>query len=300
MIFKPMLADNKSIHTCFDKLAFPCLASFKVDGIRAYVRNCIVTARSGDPIRNEGIQAKFHHLEGADFELGVGDPTSSSLCRDTASIVNSKDKSVADVRGYAFDFVQDKMLDEPYVARLQRLQVLLKTSDRKKEIIEVLKQVPCRNLNELLMYEDEALNLGYEGLIVRSPTAKYKCGRSTVKEGFLLKLKRFTDGEFEVVGFEERMHNGNKKTKDALGKSKRSSAKANKSGRGDLGSILLKFGETTFSCGAGWSDQERAEIWRNQDAYLGRLAKIKYFAKGMKDVPRHPTFLAWRDPSDLS
>lgn len=297
MIFKPMLADNKSIHTCFEKLVFPCLASFKVDGIRAYVKNGIVTARSGDPIRNVNVQKKFGHLEYLDFELGVGDPTSSSLCRDTGSIVNSIDKPADNVRGYAFDHIAD--LDAPYSARKALMAITLKEKDPKRKIIEPLQQTIINSLEELLAFEEIALNAGYEGLIVRSPVARYKCGRSTINEGFLLKLKRFTDGEFEVVGFEERMHNGNEKTKDALGHSKRSSAKANKSGRGDLGALILKFGETTFGCGAGWSDSERAEIWRNQDAYMGRLAKIKYFAKGMKDVPRHPTFLAWRDRTDL-
>jgi len=296
-MFKPMLADNTSIHTCFDKLVFPAYASFKVDGIRATVRGGVVYARSNEPLRNINIQKKFGHLEYLDFELGAGDPTSQKLCRYTGGITNSIDKPVDDVRAYAFDHVAD--LSAPFSARKCLMDITIKEKDPKRVIIEPLAQVLVHDLEELLAYEEVALDLGYEGLIVRSPSARYKCGRSTIKEGFLLKLKRFTDGEFEVLGFTERMHNGNEKTTNALGRGKRSSHQENKSGRGDLGALILKFGGTTFQCGAGFSDSERAEIWGNKDAYLGKLAKIKYFAKGMKDVPRHPTFLSWRDRSDL-
>ena len=41
------------------------------------------------------------------------------------------------------------------------------------------------------------------------PNAPYKQGRSTVREGYLLKVKTFLDDEATVVRFEERMHNGN-------------------------------------------------------------------------------------------
>lgn len=296
-MFRPMLADNKSIHTCFDKLVFPAYASYKVDGIRATVRGGVVYARSNEPLRNINIQKKFGHLENLDFELGAGDPTSDKLCRYTGGITNSIDKPVDDVKAYAFDHIGD--LEIPYSLRRKNTIIAAHQHDPGSELVEVLDQVLVHDLQELLVFEDKALDLGYEGLIVRSPHAPYKPGRSTIKEGYLLKLKRFTDGEFKVVGFTERMHNGNEKTTNALGRGKRSSHQENKSGRGDLGALILEFGTTTFQCGAGFSDKERSEIWSNQTAYLGKLAKVKYFARGMKDVPRHPTFLSWRDRSDL-
>ena len=166
-------------------------------------------------------------------------------------------------------------------------------------IVQVVPQTLLKSMAEVEHFEDMMLEAGFEGVMLRSPDAPYKHGRATLREGFLMKLKRFTDAEFEVVGFTERMHNGNEKTQDALGRSKRSSHKENKTGRGDLGSLILKFGDTTFMCGAGFNDGEREEIWNNQKSYLGQLAKIKYFAKGMKDLPRHPTFLCWRDRNDL-
>ncbi len=115
---------------------------------------------------------------------------------------------------------------------------------------------------------------------------------------FLLKLKRFTDAEAEVVGFEERMHNGNEATTNELGRTKRSSHAAGKTGRGDLGALQVRYEGVEFNVGTGFTDEDRAAIWADQPAYLGRLAKFKFFSVGVKVAPRHPVFLGWRDRSD--
>lgn len=285
-----MLADNKSIHTNWKLLRLPVYGSPKIDGVRATVRDGVVYSRSGEPIKNKAVQEKFKHCAWLDGELAVGPLTAQDLCRKTCSVVNSYDKPADEVTFNVFDHVQ-----YPTVRFEQRYEMLYDSSRG----LQVVPQVLLMSLAEIEKYEDDMLELGYEGVMLRDPSAPYKHGRATLREGYLMKLKRFTDAEFKVIGFVERMHNGNEKTKDALGHSKRSSAKANKSGRGDLGAIILEGPCGPFQCGSGWSDAERAEIWCNQNSYMGKLAKIKYFAKGMKDAPRHPSFLAWRDPSDL-
>lgn len=288
-MFKPMLACSESCHNYFDQLRFPLLASPKIDGIRATIRNGVVYARSNQPFPNINVQRKFGHLEHFDGEFVLGDPTRHDLCRATGGVTNSKEKPVDDLRLFAFDHVMDTSL--PFAHRND----LIVPSDG---VVKV-EQKWCTRPYELLKYEDCMLNAGYEGLILRDPDAPYKCGRSTAKEQYLLKLKRFTDAEFEVVGFEERQYNGNAATTSALGRTKRSSHKAGKRGRGDLGAIVLRHSDgSTFNCGTGFNDEERRRVWDNQDAYLGALAKVKFFAVGMKDKPRHPVFLSWRDKID--
>ena len=53
--------------------------------------------------------------------------------------------------------------------------------------------------DQILDYEKRILEDGFEGVMLRSPLGKYKMGRSTLKEGILLKLKRFEDAEATVV-----------------------------------------------------------------------------------------------------
>ena len=61
-----------------------------------------------------------------------------------------------------------------------------------------------------------------------------------------------------------------------------------------LGSLVLKYGETEFRCGTGYSDEQRQEIWNNKESYLGKLASIRYMSVGLKEKPRVPSFIGWR------
>ena len=134
-------------------------------------------------------------------------------------------------------------------------------------------------------------------------TGPYKCGRSTNKEGYLLKLKRFSDSEAEIIGFEELMHNNNVKTKDNLGLSKRSTCQENLSGANTLGTLLVRdlYSNLEFRIGTGQGldiDLRRA-MWNNQSSYLGKIVKYKYFSVGVKDLPRHPVLLGFRHKDDM-
>lgn len=288
-IFKPMLATDADL----DKLKFPLLASAKLDGVRAIVRNGVVYSRSNKPIPNQFVQQKFSRFEHFDGELICGDPTSKSCYRDTVSIVMSFDKPADNAGFFVFDHVRD--LGANYSVRHRWLT---ENTDLPESVI-FHDQVLCKTLDDVLGYEAECLEDGYEGLILRDPEAPYKNGRSTVKEGYLLKLKRFVDAEAVIIGFEERMHNGNEATTNELGRTKRSSHKAGKTGRGDLGALICRLGDVEFNIGTGFTDDERAEIWNNRDRYLGRLAKFKYFPVGVKEAPRHPVWLGLRDRRDV-
>lgn len=272
------------------KLRYPLLVSPKLDGIRAYVREGVVYSRKNKPIPNKHVQTLFKPYDYFDGELIVGDPTDPFVYRNTMSGVMSVDGE-PDVKYFVFDHLL--YLHEPFALRNGR------SLRYNRKVTVALEQKLITTYDELLEHEAKILELGYEGLILRDPNAPYKCGRSTVKEGGMLKLKRFSDAEFTVVGFEERLKNNNEATTDETGRTKRSSHKANKSGRGDLGALVLQHNGDTFTCGTGFTDAERADIWDNQDKYLGRLAKVKFFAIGAYDKPRHPVFLGWRDKRDV-
>jgi DNA ligase-1 len=284
VLFKPMLATDCDPN----KIRFPILASAKLDGVRAIVRGGVVYSRSNKPIPNHYVQEVLGKYEHFDGELIVGEPTSKSAYRDTVSHVMAHDKRDFDLRFYVFDHVLNPTA--PYLSRFAHILPSDMVFRHEQHHIACI-----QTLNDL---EERMLEQGYEGLILRGTQSPYKYGRSTVNEGYLLKVKRFVDAEFEVIGFEERMHNGNEATISELGRTKRSSHQENLTGRGDLGAIIVRYGDTTFNVGTGFDDAERATVWANREAYLGRLASVRYFAVGMKDVPRHPSFKGWRDKID--
>jgi DNA ligase-1 len=165
--------------------------------------------------------------------------------------------------------------------------------------VQLVPQFMVNTHSHLEQVEQSFLSEGYEGVIIRSPDAPYKMGRSTVREGGMLKLKRFMDAEAVVIGFQERMHNANELTQDELGYAKRSTYQENMRGRGDLGALLVRQDDMEFSIGTGFDDFQRKVIWANRNHYLGQLVKYKYFPTGSKNLPRFPVFLGFRDRRDI-
>ena len=291
MAFKPLLAETI---TDFAALRYPLVASPKLDGIRSINLGEGLVSRTLKPIPNDHVQSLFGgaELRGLDGELICGDPTAKDAYNKTYSAVMSKD-GTPDVTFFVFDHVESPMA--PFTERLAKVHKMMPQLN-----CVVVEQRLVHDEAALLNLEERWLGQGYEGVMVRSPNGRYKYGRSTEKEGILLKLKRFRDDEFKVIGFEERLHNGNEATIDELGRTKRSSHQENKTGRGDLGALILETSEgIQFNCGSGFTDDQRREIWDNKEAYLGQFAKVKHFAYGVVEKPRFPTFLGWRSPIDM-
>jgi len=300
--FKPLLAKD------YDPalLRFPVLASPKIDGVRATVLNDQLVSRSLKPIPNKIVFKTLSNsaLHGVDGELTVGVPTAHNVLRNTTSHVMSHDKEF-EFTYHLFDtHAHPGTFKERYEHLKQYLPVargLIRLSGFKANI----ELVPQRLITDLWMlekYEAECLELGWEGIMIRDPNGSYKYGRSTAKEGILLKVKRFLDSEAEILEVVEEMENTNEKTMNELGKMKRSSHQAGKVGKGTCGSLFvrdLRSGQL-FSIGSGIDDNLAAEIWKNRDFYIGRIIKYKYFPVGVKDLPRHPVFLGFRHKDDMS
>jgi len=290
---KPMLACNYDP----EKLVFPLIASPKLDGVRALVVDGVVLSRSLKPIPNIYIQSLLGSVEynGFDGELIVGNPTDLLCYNHTVSAVMSQDKTGFDFTYHVFDLWDSTA---GYALREHHLFDLLNRAPSYAVIQHTRKLIHCEE--ELLAYELEVLGQGYEGLILRKPDGEYKFGRSTAKEGLLLKVKRFADGEATILGFEEQMQNNNEQSEDNLGHSKRSSHQENLTPKGTLGALLVKDVVTgvVFNIGTGMDNALRQEIWDNRTRWVGLVVKYKHFPVGAIDKPRHPVYLGVRSPID--
>lgn len=289
MTFKPTLAVNAD----FAKIVYPVYASPKLDGIRCSILGGKALTRTLKAIPNVFIYEALSRpeLEGLDGELIVGSPTSKTVYTDTVSAVMKHSHRPA-ATYYVFD-----LHDVPatFAARYGQLQFTVAAFNDDAGIeVKLLPQVLISNEEELLAYETKCVEEGYEGTILRSPTAPYKYGRSTVNEGYLLKVKRFEDSEAEIIGIEEEMHNANAAETNELGRTKRSSAKAGKVGKGTMGALIVRglegrFKGVEFNIGTGFTAAQRAESWE-----IGSVHKYKFFNIGAVDKPRHPVYLGAR------
>ena len=139
------------------------------------------------------------------------------------------------------------------------------------EVLPILyKGIDTSKITELL---DEMVAQGSEGIMVNLCDAKYEFKRTNA----LLKCKKFSDADLEIIGFEEG------------------------TGRltGTLGAILVRYKKgNVVKVGSGFTDEMRAEIWADTSKYLGRICTVKYFEETTnKDGGislRFPTFVSIR------
>ena len=276
-----------------EHLRYPLYVSPKLNGVRGYVMNDKVLSTANKLLPNINLQTMFRTALDLDGEFIVGDPsdTKHSLNR-TTSVVMADDKPINDLVFYVFDHIANPM--DSFEERIMRL---LKVKHARVEVID---HCLINNERELLRMEEKYLRAGYEGLITRDPKASYKFGKSTAKQAWMGKMKRFKDDEAEIVGFIEGTHNTNEAVISETGRTKRSSAKAGKVPKGTLGSIICRYKNgNTFGIGTGFTDDEKMYIWTHQDEFLGKLAKYKYFEAGSDGVPVLPVWLGLRDSRDL-
>lgn len=281
---KPMLACEANLKV----LKFPVLASPKLDGVRAIIRDGVVLSRSLKPIPNRHVQLMFGRpeLEGLDGELILGDPTHPEAYRRTVSAIMSIEGD-PDVDFHVFDrWNRDYPYNEVALSYGLTIPVCSKL---------------IHNMEKLEEYEVALLDKGYEGVMLRDPQSPYKFGRSTAKEGYLLKLKRFADSEAEIIDFEELMHNQNEVTINETGHTERSTKQDGLLPAGTLGALVVRdiHSGVKFKIGTGFTAAERQKFWNLRATLRGALVKYQYFPTGSKEKPRFPSFQGFRHRIDL-
>lgn len=295
-VVKPMLAVQAQ------EIRFPVYASAKIDGIRALHKDGKLMSRKMLPIPNHFTQSVFSNVQfhGLDGELTVGPPNAKDVMQQTTSGVMTREGS-PDVTWWVFDYwtVPNKPFDERFREMLEYFTPAFQEAFPR---VKLLPQTLIHTQEQLDDFEKAIVDAGFEGVMVRDPQGPYKYGRSTAKQGILLKLKRFVDDEAIVTGFEELMHNGNELQRDELGYAKRSSHKDNKISSGMLGSLIGRDMRTgaEVRCGTGFTQEMRRKIWSDPSRYMNKIFVYKHFAvTGVKDARRFSVFKSFRDPRDM-
>ncbi len=299
--YKPMLAysDNPDL----EKLTYPLVATPKLDGWRTPIVMGQAVTRSLKPVPNPFVREYLSRPEfsGLDGEVIVGEPTDPE-CFNVTDSAMKKEYGEPDFRFYVFDDFTHSAL--PYEERMERL-----VNERSHLFLGNLRlvlhdYVKVSTSQEILDYENVQLELGYEGLILRGLHAPYKYNRSTLKEQGMMKLKRWVDEEFVIVGYYEMMHNANEAKTNELGRTHRSKDQENMVPMGTLGGVtcLMKDGITTFDVGGGpgLTRKLRDKLWAERSTLVGQKATVKHFPIGATLRPRMPGLKGIRAPEDMS
>lgn len=125
-------------------------------------------------------------------------------------------------------------------------------------------------------YNQDAIERGFEGIMIKDPEAKYECKRSTS----WLKQKPFIEVSLEVVEVEE-----------GTGRNV-----------GKLGALVLEGVDDNkairVNCGSGFSDSDRDTFWTGRDSLLGQVVEVRADAVTQNQDGsyslRFPRFLRFR------
>ena len=304
-----------------EKLRFPVVAQPKIDGVRSCNFSGRLYARTLKQHRNKFTTTFFSRAElnGFDGEMAAQANNHPDLCRLTTSALSTIEGQPY-IEWWLFDYATAETIFLPYHVRMSLLTDKLKSLNTKIEIlpqltrIHIVPSVQVSCLEELNYYEELWLQQGYEGVIVRDPLGYYKQGYSTVREGGMLRIKRFFDAEAIVEKIVEGNMNTNQAQINELGQTSRSTHQENMIPNGQVGSMICRLvkdlksadgkilvsKETPIEVSPGkMSHEDRAYYFKNQDKIIGSIIKFQFFPKGIKDKPRFPTFQSFRSKEDL-
>lgn len=295
---KPALADNYDPNN----IQLPTFAQPKIDGVRGLNLDGNLVGRSLKAFKNKALTAKLSQpkYQGLDGELAFGKETSGSLCRDTTSAVNTITGPADGFVWHVFDLVTEETIKLPYRARYELLRK--KVEELGEDFIKLVPYVRLNAAAEVEEYDEKNLAAGYEGTILRNPESLYKEGRPGKKEQQLMRIKRFSDSEALVLAVVEGRTNLNEAVINELGRSERSSHAENQVPNGLVGSLACRDLESglEITVSPGELDHiERKFYFDNPQEIVGKTITYKSFKKGVKTLPRFPTFKNIRSAEDI-
>lgn len=252
-------------------IKFPCFVQRKYDGTR-----CVGVPGVGLFSRN---RKKYPHMEHIVAEINRlpegmildGELYSDELTfQDIVGLVKREtlkkgdDQKQLKIKFHVYDLILD---DTPYIERYANLQILFKRY--KFKYLELVTSEICESVNKMKELHSKYVAEGYEGIMLRNKTGKYKYSRSAD----LQKYKEFFDSEYEVIGFKE--------------------------GEGLEAGCVMWLCKTpegkTFSCRPRGSREDRQDYFLNGNSYVGKMLTVRFQELTNDNVPRFPVGIAFRD-----
>lgn len=302
-----MLADNNI--PPYEDVRYPMLWSCKRDGIRCLVIDGELLTRTMKPQVNRNLPRFLRHViarsrrEGIVWDGELYDHTKpfnwhqSTFRSHHAEIPDTSHFDLIDAMPRELWFDKELCAATPFQSRVAWLEELARKTERVLHIPQVWVHTPER-AKELT---DEAIADHYEGGMLRDPLQGYRHGRTSVGQNWLIKLKDWIVYDAVVIDVLEGecLRTGAEEREAPTGGMERSHRKADYMPSGMMGSLLVRLDdgtETGIGTWRGLTHDLRRELLANKDQYIGQWVRFRGQRAGVKDRPRIPKDLEWRDP----
>ena len=273
-------ADKAAAPSRSFKINFPAFVQKKYDGIRclAYMRDgkVFLESRTGEKfekfdILRDQLEATFFskmspdqqatfYFDGELYTNDIPFNEISGLVRMTAKHAKLSDMERANkIHYYVYDCIDLANLEMTYKDRNQLLATKFKGI--KSPMLHLVETEIAESTKDVKEKHDQYVAEGYEGIMVRDMIGPYEVDK---RSKYLQKYKEFCEDEFKIVGFHE--ENGGLVIWD----------------------VILPNGKTCAAA-PNASDAQRKELFKNADAYVGKMLTIYHFgydADGRLRFPR--------------
>ena len=268
-VFECMLAHDGANHE--KKITGVKLLEPKLDGVRCITvvnyeaRTVVQYTRNGKVLENFShiTDALLANIDAIGKSLVLDGEVVSNSFQDLMKQVHRKDDVQAnDAQLMLFDVLpltefqsgKSKLGQKQRSAQLKAMRPIFD----KVGSVDVITQLEV-NLNEYVgelqfkQYNKDAIDAGYEGIMIKDPSAIYECKRSAS----WLKQKPFIEVSLTVTALEE-----------GTGKNE-----------GRLGALICE-GEDDgksirVNVGSGFTDDQRSEYWTDKESMLGQIVEIR-------------------------
>jgi len=268
-LFECMLAHDGAKHE--KKLTGKKLLEPKLDGVRVVTVINATNKTATMYSRNGKILENFPHITSAieanidRFERSLvldGEMVSSSFQALMKQVHRKSDVKSEDARLMLFDIIPVSEFQRGESSMGQgRRSKLLRSMKPTFDLIGSIDIIPQKEVDldsyvgelEFKEYNKEAIEAGFEGIMIKTVDAPYECKRSTS----WLKMKPFIEVSLEITNVEE----GTGKNEGRLGAFVCSGVD---DGR-----------QITVNVGSGFSDDDRIEYWANRDTQPGQVVEVR-------------------------
>jgi DNA ligase 1 len=268
-VFECMLAHDGANHE--KKIQGLRLLEPKLDGVRCLTvvdyeaRTVVQYTRNGKVLENFShiTDSLLTHIDDLGRSYVLDGEVVSHSFQDLMKQVHRKDDVHAqDARLMLFDIIPLSEFKEGKSTLGQRRRTNLLKSFKptfdKCGNIDVISQIEV-NLEEMVgevqfkQFNKDAIEQGFEGIMIKDPNALYECKRSTS----WLKMKPFIEVSLAVVAVEE-----------GTGRNE-----------GKLGAVVCE-GEDdgkriVVNVGSGFTDEQRAEFWEAKDSLIDQIVEVR-------------------------
>lgn len=282
----------------------------KLDGVRAIIKEGEIYSASLTPLPNKQLRIFFKEIieytknnphlifEGELYSYKLTFGEIISVCMSNNKLIDPESSFYL----HLFDLFDTK---NPFATAKERFIQITKNFGGWEytfpNVLELPHQLAC-DLRTLDRAYKNQVNAKGEGLILVKKDSRYKHGRVTLAEATVFKLKKWETFDAQIIEVVQatKVDSTAEIKVNHLGYAQTSKKIGDRIPIPSAAGFKVRYQDSEVVVSLTSVPQmHRTVYWTDRDLYIGRTIEYKGMLVGSKSVPRHPTFVRFREDKDI-